>query len=283
MRLSVCIVNWNTRDFLRDCLASLFRYPPAETELEVIAVDNASADGSAAMVAAEFPAVRLIANPDNRGYAEGNNQALTAASGDFLLLLNPDVVVHEGSLTQAVRFLRAHPEAGAVGCRLIGADGQTQRSVRGFPDPGPVLWEFLGLPRLLPHWQALGAYRMPFFDYSRAAEVDQPMGSFLLLTRAALEKVGLLDPQFPIFFNEVDWCWRAKRDHGFRIYYTPDAAVTHYGGGSTRQIKAAMVRESHRSLLRFYDKHYPNLAPPLRGLLRAAVLLNEWRQTRRAG
>ncbi len=161
-----------------------------------------------------------------------------------------------GSLTRAVQFMAAHPDAGAMGCRLIGADGETQRSVRGFPDPGPVLWEFLGLSRLFPRSRLFGAYRMTWFGYDEVTEVDQPMGSFLLITRAAYEKVGGMDLQFPIFFNEVDWCWRAKREQGFRIYYTPDVAVTHYGGGSTRQVKASMVRESHRSLLRFYDKHY---------------------------
>jgi len=283
MRLSVCIVNWNTRDFLRGCLASLYQYPPDDADIEVLVVDNAGADGSAAMVAAEFPQAVLIANPDNRGYAEGNNQALERATGDFLLLLNPDVVVHADSLTVALRFMEAHPEAGALGCRLVGADGETQRSVRGFPDPGPVLWEFLGLSRLLPRSRTFGAYRMTWFGYDSIAEVDQPMGSFLLLTRAAYARVGGMDTQFPIFFNEVDWCWRARREHGFPIYYTPDVAVTHYGGGSTRQVKASMVRESHRSLLRFYDKHYARLAPPVRGLIRAAVLLNEWRLLRGAG
>lgn len=282
MLLSVCIVNWNTRDYLRECLAALSQHPPAGADMEVIVVDNASADGSAAMVASEFPHVSLIGNADNRGYAEGNNQALERASGDFLLLLNPDVVVHPDSLTRAVAFLAEHPDAGALGCRLVGKDGETQRSVRGFPNPGPVLWDASGLSRLFPRSRVFGAYRMTFFDYDRVSEVDQPMGSFLLLTRAALDKVGLLDPQFPIFFNEVDWCWRAKREQGFPIYYTPDVVVTHYGGSSTRQVKAAMVRESHRSLLRFYDKHYARLAPPVKWLIRAAVLLNEWRLTRRA-
>jgi GT2 family glycosyltransferase len=283
MRLSVCIVNWNTRDFLRGCLASLYQYPPDNADLEVLIVDNASADGSAAMVRDEFPQAILIVNPGNPGYAEGNNQALARATGEYLLLLNPDVVVRAESLTLALRFMEAHPEAGALGCRLIGADGETQRSVRGFPDPGPILWEFLGLSRLLPRSRTFGAYRMTWFGYDSVAEVDQPMGSFLLLTRAAYEKVGSLDTQFPIFFNEVDWCWRARREHGFRIYFTPDVVVTHYGGGSTRQVKASMVRESHRSLLRFYDKHYARLAPPVQGLIRAAVLLNEWRLLRGAG
>ena len=282
MRLSVCIVNWNTRDYLRDCLTSLYEHPPRNADLEVLVVDNASVDGSAPMVASEFPQAILVANADNKGYAEGNNQALERATGDLLLLLNPDVVVYDGSLTRAVEFMAAHPEAGAMGCRLIGSDGKTQRSVRGFPDPGPVLWESAGLSRLFPQSKTFGAYRMTFFDYDQEAEVDQPMGSFLLITRAAYEKVGGLDLQFPIFFNEVDWCWRAKREHGFKIYYTPTVAVTHYGGGSTRQVKASMVRESHRSLLRFYDKHYANIAPPLRWLIRRAVILNEWRLRRKA-
>ncbi len=282
MRLSVCIVNWNTRDYLRECLNALFQFPPNGTEMEVIVVDNAGDDGSAAMVASEFPSVVLIANADNRGYAEGNNQALTRATGKYLLLLNPDVVVHPESLTRAVQFMQTHPAAGALGCRLVGRDGETQRSVRGFPDPGPVLWEFVGLSRLFPRSPIFGAYRMTYFDYDRTAQVDQPMGSFLLIPRRALDAVGLMDPQFPIFFNEVDWCWRAKREHGFPIYYTPDVIVTHYGGSSTRQVKAAMVRESHRSLLRFYDKHYAKLVLPVRGLIRIVVLLNEWRLTRRA-
>ena len=281
MRLSVCIVNWNTRDYLRECLTALLHYPPAGADMEVIVVDNASADGSAAMVASEFPHISLLGNSDNNGYAEGNNQALERASGDFLLLLNPDVVVHPESLTRALAFMEEHPLAGALGGRLISRDGETQRSVRGFPDPGPVLWDAVGLSRLFPRSRVFGAYRMTWFDYDRVSEVDQPMGSFLLLTRAALDKVGLLDPQFPIFFNEVDWCWRAKREHGFPIYYTPNVVVTHYGGSSTRQVKAAMVRESHRSLLRFYDKHYARLTPPVKRLIRGAVLLNEWRLVRR--
>ena len=281
MRLTLCIVNWNTRDYLRECLASAFLYAPGGVDLEAIVVDNASEDGSEAMVAAEFPQVVLIANPDNRGYAEGNNQALRRASGDYLLLLNPDVVLHSESLTHALEFMAKHPEAGALGCRLLGPEGETQSSLRAFPEPQPVLWEFLGLSRLFPKSRRFGAYRMTWFDYDSMIEVDQPMGSFLLLSRKAFETVGLMDTQFPIFFNEVDWCWRAKRELGFRIYYTPDVVVTHYGGGSTKQVKAGMVRESHRSLLRFYDKHFASLAVPVRWMITRAVLLNEWRLLRK--
>ena len=282
MRLSVCIVNWNTQGYLRECLTALQSYPPAGDEMEVIVVDNASTDGSADMVAAEFPAVQLIASAANLGYAEGNNLALERATGDALLLLNPDVIVHADSLTHAAEFAVRHPDIGAFGCRLVGTDGKTQPSLRSFPDPGLVLWEFLGVSRVFPRSRLFGAYRMTWFDYNRAGEADQPMGSFLWISRRAYDLVGGLDSQFPIFFNEVDWCWRAKRGHGLSIWYTPDVIVTHYGGGSTQQVKASMVRESHRSLLRFYDKHYGSIAPSVRWLLRSAVLLNEWRLTRRA-
>ncbi len=280
MRLSVCIVNWNTRDYLRECLTALREYPPLGGEMEVIVVDNASTDVSAPMVAAEFPEAILLACDANLGYAEGNNLALARATGDALLLLNPDVVVHPESLTRAAAFAAAHPDIAAFGCRLIGTDSKTQPSLRAFPDPGPVLWEYLGVSRLLPHSRRFGAYRMTWFDYESAIEADQPMGSFLWISHKAYALVGGLDPQFPIFFNEVDWCWRAKRGHGLPIWYTPDVVVTHYGGSSTRQVKADMVRESHRALLRFYDKHYGNIAPPVRWLIQTAVGLNEWRLTR---
>jgi N-acetylglucosaminyl-diphospho-decaprenol L-rhamnosyltransferase len=283
MLLSVCIVNWNTRDYLRECLTALYAHPPQDDALEVIVVDNASVDGSADMVQAEFPQVILAASPKNLGYAQGNNEALKRAAGDWLLLLNPDVVVHPESLTNAVRCGQTHPEAGAIGGRLIGTDGQTQRSLRSFPDPGPVIYEYLGLSRLFPRSRVFGAYRMTYFDYDRAGEADQPMGSFLLIPRRAFDAVGLMDPQFPIFFNEVDWCWRAKREHGFPIYYTPEVVVTHYGGGSTRQAKARMIHESHRSLLRFYEKHYKqHIAAPLYWLIGQAVLGNERRLIRAA-
>lgn len=264
MLLSVCIVNWNTREFLRACLRSLYMYPPLDADTEVIVVDNASSDGSADMARAEFPQATLIANNTNLGYAEGNNQALTRAQGDALLLLNPDVVVHQHSLTNALRFLREHPEAAAVGARLLGTDGRTQSSLRAFPDPLPVLWEALGLSRLLPRSRVFGAYRMTYFNYNKPGEVDQPMGTFLLIPRAALTDVGLMDTQFPIFFNDVDWCWRAKRERGWKIFYTPDALVTHFGGASTRQAKGRMRDESHRALARFYEKHYKTrLSPPV--------------------
>lgn len=278
MLLSVCIVNWNTRDYLRDCLTSLFAYPPPGWGMEVIVVDNASADGSAAMVRDDFPQATLIALETNTGYAAGNNAACAQARGDALLLLNPDVVVHQHSLQGALDFLTAHPDAAAVGARLLGVNGRTQRSLRSFPDPLPVLWEAIGLARLLPSSRLFGAYRMSYFNYNHSGEADQPMGSFLLIARRAWEQIGPMDTHFPIFFNDVDWCWRAKRTHGWKIYYTPDAVVTHHGGGSTRQAGKRMREESHLAFMRFYEKHYRAHLPAI--VFHLALRLIDWSRRR---
>jgi GT2 family glycosyltransferase len=252
--LSVVIVNWNTRDMLLGAVRSI-EDQPQETDLEIIVVDNASPDGSADALARSFPAVRLIRNATNDGYARGNNQGIAAASGRYVLLLNPDVIVPSGALDRAVAHMAARPDVGALGARLVGTDGNVQRSVRGFPTPLSVACEALGLSRAFPRSRRLASYRMGWFDYDRESEVDQPMGTFLLIRREALDRVGVLDERFPIFFNEVDWCFRAKRA-GFHILFVPDVTITHYGGAGTGQVAARMAWESRSGLLTYFRKHY---------------------------
>lgn len=277
--LSIAIVNWNTRDLLLQALESIFAHPAPS--LEVIVVDNASSDGSADAVRAQYPQVHVIANSHNAGYAEGNNQALRLAAGSYILLLNPDVILPGGALTNAVAFMEAHPKAGALGVRQVHPDGSLQRSVRGFPSPLAVLWELLGLSRLLPNSRTFGTYRMTWFGYDREIEVDQPMGTFLLLSARAVREVGLLDEAFPIFFNEVDWCLRCKRA-GWSIYFVPDIEIVHYGGASTIQVGAAMAWESRRGLLTFYQKHYSGaLFWPIRTFISLVSWPYAWLQSRR--
>jgi GT2 family glycosyltransferase len=276
----VVIVNWNTRDYLLGVLRSIYEAPPS-FPFEVIVVDNASTDGSAQAVAAEYPQVCTIANAENAGYARGNNQGLEASTGSYVLLLNPDVVLPPGGLETGVRLLEARPAVGALGVRLVNPDGTPQRSVRGFPTPFAVLSEALGLSRLMPDSRLFGAYRMTWFTYDREAEVDQPMGTFLLIPRRALEEVGLLDERFPIFFNEVDWCYRARQKE-WKILFSPAVEVVHYGGGSTRQVSARMAWESRRGLLDFYRKHYPSLLfAPVYWLAAAASWVQAWWVSRR--
>jgi len=276
MRLSIAIVNWNTSALLAACLSSIkrshevgagFQIPPQLHE--IIVVDNASEDFDEAAFRAEFPEVKLIRNSNNAGCARANNQALEIASGDYVLLLNPDTEIpledaSEASCTEAssspiqtlIDFMASHPRAAAAGPKLVRPDGQIDRSVRSFPYPGPIAWEYLGLSKLFPKSRLFGAYRMTWFGYDTVAEVDQPMGSALILNKAAIQDVGLMDESFPIFFNEVDWLYRAKQK-GWQVYFVPDATIVHHGAASTRQVKRrVMVGESHKSLLRFYAKHF---------------------------
>ena len=254
MRLSISIVNWNTTELLRMCLWSIFGDAP-DAELEAIVIDNASSDFDEAAMRREFPRARFIVNSTNTGYAHGNNQAIESATGDYVLLLNPDTEVRPGALQALIDFMESHPDAAAAGARLVRPDGSVDQCCRGFPAPIPLASEYLGLSRLFPGCRLLGAYRMTFFKFDRIAEVDQVMGSCMIISRKALESIGRFDEEFPIFFNEVDWCFRAK-EAGWKIYFTPDAEITHIGGQSTKQVRSKMRLESQRSLLRFYEKHY---------------------------
>ncbi|MBX3096343.1 MAG: glycosyltransferase family 2 protein, partial [Fimbriimonadaceae bacterium] len=252
--LSVLIVNWNTRDHLERCLASLFRNPSV-FPTEIIVVDNASNDGSAEMVQSQFPFVTLISPGNNTGYAAGNNLAFAVAEGEYLLTLNPDTELTSGALDAALGCLIAKKNAGVVGARLILPDGSVQRSVRGFPSLLGVFGALSGLD-----WMGgpLASYSLPEFNYERAGPAPQPMGTFLLFRRNALEEIGdsrkPFDEAFPIFFNEVDLLKRLA-DRGWKSWYEPRAVVHHHHGASTKQVKASMIWESHRSLVRYFRKH----------------------------
>lgn len=219
-------------------------------------VDNSSDDGSAAMVESEFPFAQLIAPGKNLGYAQGNNRGFECALGDLILTLNPDTEVNESTFEAAIQAVESAPDIGCVGVRQLGVDGKVQQSVRGFPSVVGILGDLLGASS-----GRLDSYRRRSFDYEVEQEAPQPMGTFLLFKRAALEAIGdprrPFDPDFPIFFNEVDLLYRMSRG-GFRCVYTPNASVLHYGGESTRQRRPQMIWESHRSLLRYLNKHAPS-------------------------
>ena len=260
--LSILIVNWNTRDLLRACLRSLEK---VTIEHEVIVVDCASSDESAAMVAREFSNVRSIASAQNLGFAAGNNRAYDAATGEWIWLLNPDTEIWENAAEVLIEFLRNHPNAGAVASALVDAHrGCVQRSCRTFPTPAALWAQASGLAALFPRSKRFGFYKMGWWNYRDARQVEQPMASSLMLRRAAIQSIGeLFDEQFPIFFNDVDLCYRLKQA-GWQIWFEPRSRVRHWGGAATSQIKPEMIAQSHASLRRFYAKHYrSHVAAPL--------------------
>ena len=272
--LSILIVNWNTKDRLRACLASINRYPPDEP-YEVIVVDNDSSDQSAEMVRSEFPSAMLVEPGRNTGYARGNNLAFAEASGDLLLTLNPDTEFEDGSLQKAINELTVLKHYGAMGIKLVGPDGKRQRSIRGFPTVMNIFGEIIGLTKRSEP-SDLSSYSLPNFDYSEPGPAPQPMGTFLMFRRKALEEVGdascPFDERFPIFFNEVDLLKRLL-DAGWPCWYTPVAHVLHHHGASTSQVKKSMVWESHKSLVRYFGKHLRGVSLLLLPLIALASYL----------
>ncbi len=261
MQLSVSIVNWTTTDLLCRLLVSIKRHAPS-CDYEVIVVDNASSDWQRDKVESSLQSVRIVENSENLGYAEANNQAIAESRGKYVLFLNPDTEVTEGALDTLVGFMDDHMEAAACGARLVRPDGSVDKSVRSFPYPLPLAMEYIGLAKLFPKSRFISSYRMRYFSYDTACEVDQPMGSCLILRRQALEEIGNLDTAFPIFFNEVDWLYRAKKA-GWQVWFTPDATVLHVGGqGTGKRPRKEMVDESTRSLVRFYKKHFKGAMSP---------------------
>jgi len=252
--VSVIIVSWNTRDLLRDCLESLRGI--AGVPIEVFVVDNDSQDGSATMVASEFPGVRLIQNQENRGFARAVNQGLRFAHGRYRMLLNSDTRAPEGALGRLAAYLDAHPRAGACGPQLRHFDGTLQPTGRAFPT---LLASMIAITPV-PGWvRRATADRFERRDYAVTCEVDELCGAALMLRTEALTQIGLLDEDFFFFGEDVDLCWRLH-DAGWSIGYVPEAVIEHGWGGSwrkTRERTSLMIQRAYVLLMR---KHRPGFA-----------------------
>jgi GT2 family glycosyltransferase len=250
--LSIVVVNWNTRELLRDCLASVYS-GVGGLAAETIVVDNASTDGSPEMVAAEFPGALLIRNAENRGFAAANNQGFAVARGRHVLLLNSDTVVHGDVLGRSVAWLDAHPQVGAMGCRVLNTDGSVQRTCAMYPS---VLNQFLQASGLwkLRRPRFLGRYLMT--DWGRDSEraVDTISGCYLLVRARVIEEVGPLDEAFFFFGEETDWC-RRMRDAGWKLVFAPVGEITHHGSASARKLNARRDVMLTEALVRLHRKH----------------------------
>ncbi len=250
MDLSIIIVSWNVRDLLLQCLRSIVE-SGTRCAYEIWVVDNASKDQSIERVKELFPAVHCIANPDNPGFARANNQAIRLCSGRYILLLNPDTKVFPGALDALVRFLDDHPTVGAAGSRLLNPDGSLQASCFPFPTLGREFWRLFHLDRLYP----LALYRQAEWDTSIPRQVDVVQGTSLILRRAALDQVGLLDESYFVYTEETDLCYRLSRA-GWQLFWVPQSQVIHYGGQSTQQVAVQMFLSLYRTKVHFFRKHY---------------------------
>ena len=250
LRLSIVIVNWNTRDLLRKCLDAVYQDLPRGL-VEIWVVDNASGDGSPDMVAQDFPQVRLIRSRENLGFASANNLALRRSSAPYVLLLNPDTEVEPGALERLLRFLDTTPEFGAAGARLLNPDGSLQLSAYPRPTLLREFWRLFHLDKIKP----LANYPMNDWGEEAPKEVDVLMGACLMVRRKVLDEIGLFDENFFMYSEEVDLCYRIQHG-GWRLAWVPQAQVIHYGGQSTQQVAREMFLQLYNGKIKFFRKHY---------------------------
>ena len=255
MKFSVVIVNYNVRHFLEQALLSV-RNAARRVETEVWVVDNNSVDDSAAMVREKFPEVHLIANTENTGFAVANNQAIRQCTGEYVLLLNPDTVVEEDTFQKCVQFMDAHPDAGALGVRMIDGSGKfLPESKRGFPSPWTAFCKTFGLSRLFPRSRTFNHYHLGYLDEHRTHQVEVLAGAFMLLRRSALEKTGLLDEAFFMYGEDIDLSFRMLQA-GYKNYYFPETTIIHYKGESTKKGSLNYVRVFYQAMIIFARKHF---------------------------
>lgn len=260
--LSIIIVSFNTKELLRKCLR-IVQTEVIDLDHEIIVVDNASSDGSAKMVESVFPEVLLIESEENLGFAGGNNLGFEAAQGKFIVLLNSDAFLRPGALNTALKMMHEYPNAGIGGAKLIAENGFFQPAARMFPSVLNEILQISGLADKFPSSSFLGRADRTWSDTDMPCRCDWVPGAFIIIRRAVLDKIGPFDSDFFLYFEEVDFCLRAKVA-GFEVWYWPEIEIVHLGGESSKTLKKLYMSQKGsqlelwrmRSQLLFYRKHF---------------------------
>jgi len=250
--VSAIVIAYRGIDFIPDCLKTL-KADLADRECEIIVVDNYSTDGTREYIENNYSDIKIIANPSNYGFARAVNQGIETARFDNLWILNQDIRIHPRCLTKLLECQREIKNPGVIGPQLVGFDGRLQKYCRRFPNYWHLFCELSGLALLFGHSLLFNGWKMGDFDHLQSRAVDQPMGAAMLISREAVDAIGLMDEELFIFFNDVDFCRRLS-EAGFVNYYCCDAVLEHYGGGSVRRIKPRMVWQSHADMFRYFRK-----------------------------
>lgn len=259
MDISVIIVNYNVREFLNNALVSLLKALEGYSS-EVFVVDNASDDGSIELIQQRFPQVHLIVNKSNVGFAKANNQALTLATGKYLLLLNPDTIVQEDTFSKLIEFFSKNNTAGMVGCKILNPDGSLQLACRrSFPTPWTAFTKTFGLSSLFPKSKLFARYNLTYLDPDKPCEVDAISGSFMMMKREVFEKIGGLDETFFMYGEDLDLCYRIQQS-GWKVFYVPATSIIHYKGESTKRSDIDELKVFYTAMRLFVRKHHTGSA-----------------------
>lgn len=269
MKLSVVIVNYNVKYYLAQCLHSL-KHALKGICAEVIVVDNASVDGSVDYLKQVHPWVRYVASDTNLGFSKANNLAIRQSQGEYVLLLNPDTVVGENVLREALAFMDGHPKSGGVGVRMLNSDGtEAMESRRGIPTPAVAFWKMAGLCRRFPTSRRFARYYMSWLPWDRPARIEIMSGAFCLMRKRALDEVGLLDEDFFMYGEDIDLSYRVLKG-GYRNYYLP-SLILHYKGESTQKSSFRYVHVFYEAMLIFFRKHYSGMSWLISLPIKAAI------------
>lgn len=254
-RLSVIIVNYNVKHFIEQCLLSV-RAALIGIDAEVFVVDNNSVDGSQQMLRERFPDITLIESKENLGFSAGNNLAMRIATGEYILLLNPDTVVEESTFQKCLEFMDAHPDAGALGVKMIDGEGRfLPESKRGLPTPWVAFYKIFGLSRLFPKSKTFGRYHLGFLDKEHDHVVDVLSGAYMFMRKACLDKIGLLDETFFMYGEDIDLSYRVTLG-GYKNYYFAGTKIIHYKGESTKKGSLNYVKVFYNAMIIFANKHF---------------------------
>ncbi len=266
MKLSVVIICWNDLKVIGDCLASIFAHPH-NFDLEVIVSDNGSSDGSIDFIRQRYPSVRLIENNANLGFARGNNVGIHAARGQYILILNPDTLIHPGAFNQLIDFADQHPLAGAFGCRVLNADGSFQKPAQVFPSIPRYWLEAFYLHKLARFSDLFACGEYGGWDGTTSRPIDWQCGCCVMFRSCVLRQIGGFDERFFYHFEEVDLCKRVW-EAGYPVLYTPDPVITHLAGQSVNRFPVRFALEKLRNRYRYFHKHFgPQSLPRCRRVI----------------
>ncbi len=274
LKLSVIIVNYNVKEFLLNSIASIKK--AAENILhEIIVVDNASADGSIEALSKKFPDVKIIQNKENVGFGKANNQAIAEAKGEYVLLLNPDTLLKDNTITEMLKFMDERNDVGLATCKVLNPDGTLQLACRrSFPRPWVSFTKIIGLSKLFPHSKLFAKYNLTYLDENKTYEVDAVSGSFMFLRKKVLDEVGGFDPDFFMYGEDLDLCYRVK-EKGWKVFYHPATEIIHYKGESTKRSSIDETRLFYNAMTLFVEKHFSS-SWLMKMLLKFAIVIREW-------
>lgn len=272
-KLAIVIVNYNVKFFLEQALITVQKATQG-IKAQTIVVDNNSVDGSLEMLQEKFPNVTVIANKENVGFSRANNQGIVIADAEFILLLNPDTVLEEDTLIKCVQFMEQHPNAGALGVKMIDGKGNfLPESKRGLPTPEVAFYKLFGFSKLFPKSKVFGKYHLTYLDKDKTHEVEVLSGAYMFIRREALDKTGFLDETFFMYGEDVDLSYRITQA-GYKNYYFADTSIIHYKGESTQKTSIKYIWTFYQSMMIFAKKHFSsNRAKTLSAIINTGIYL----------